>query len=217
MVDAKVDPEVIKTYIKSSPTAYHPSAAEIIALKDQGIGPEILTAMLQHGADVRAQAIGAAQMAPPTYPGAVNPYAPAPGYDEGAQPGYPSDASGYPAYSYAYPSDVYAYPAYSYGYLWPYGWPYFYCGLGGYGYGYPYYWGGRGYYGRGYHGAGARSIAFAGSRGGFHSFSTVGRAGAFARPASGFRFGGGMGGRSVSFASHSGGGGHGGHVSGRGR
>jgi len=32
MVDAKVDPEVIKTYIKNSPTAYNPSATEIIAL-----------------------------------------------------------------------------------------------------------------------------------------------------------------------------------------
>ena len=28
MVEAKVDPEVIKTYIKNSPTAYNPSATE---------------------------------------------------------------------------------------------------------------------------------------------------------------------------------------------
>ena len=32
MVDAKVDPEVIKTYIQHSATAYNPSASEIIAL-----------------------------------------------------------------------------------------------------------------------------------------------------------------------------------------
>src|ERR1035441_9907454 len=33
MVDAKVDAQVIKSYIKTSPTAYSPSANEIIALK----------------------------------------------------------------------------------------------------------------------------------------------------------------------------------------
>ena len=41
MVDAKVDPEVIKTYIQNSPTAYNPSATEIIALRDHGVGPDI--------------------------------------------------------------------------------------------------------------------------------------------------------------------------------
>ena len=35
LADAKVDAEVIKTYIRNSPTAYNPSATEIIALKDQ--------------------------------------------------------------------------------------------------------------------------------------------------------------------------------------
>src|SRR5437764_62659 len=33
MVDAKVDPEVIKSYIKNSSAAYNPTAAEIIDLK----------------------------------------------------------------------------------------------------------------------------------------------------------------------------------------
>ena len=51
MVDAKVDAEVIKAYVKNSPTAYNPSATEIIALKDRGVGPEILTALLQRGAE----------------------------------------------------------------------------------------------------------------------------------------------------------------------
>jgi len=217
MVDAKVDAEVIKTYVKNSPTAYNPSATEIIALKDHGIGPEILTAMLQHGAEVRAQSLQAAQAAPPLYPGAVNPYAPAPGYDYSAQPAYPD-------YAYSYPVDSYAYPGYNYGwcnygYCWPYFWPSFY--IGGYpyyGYGghrYPYAYGGRGYVGgRGYYGYGARSAAFAGSRGGFRSFSTGGRAASFARPAGGVRSAGGAGGHAVSFASHGGGGGH---ASGRGR
>src|ERR1039458_8096993 len=85
MVDAKVDAEVIKTYIKNSPTAYNPSANEIIALKDRGVGPEILTAMLQRGAEMRVQSMQAAQAAasaaaPQTYPNGVTPYAPAPDY-----------------------------------------------------------------------------------------------------------------------------------------
>src|ERR1022692_155324 len=103
MVDAKVDAEVIKTYIKNSSTAYNPSATEIVALKDRGVGPDILTAMLQHGAEVRAQAMQAAHAAgnssvPQAAPGAVNPYAP--GYDNGAQPAYPAYPYTYPATSY---------------------------------------------------------------------------------------------------------------------
>ena len=119
LVEAKVDPEVIKTYVTSSPTAYNPSATEIIALKDHGVAPEILTAMLQRGAEVRAQSMRAAQAtpnaaAPQISPGAVNPYALAPGYDYGAQSVYPNYASSYPTYS-----DAYDYPAYNYGYSWP--------------------------------------------------------------------------------------------------
>ena len=235
LVDAKVDLEVIKTYIKSSPTAYNPSATEIIALKDQGVGPEILTAMLQRGAEVCAQSMRVAPAAAPLYPGAVNPnYPPAQAYNYGPQPVYANYAPSYPAYSDTYPADMYDYPAYNYGYSWPYCGSSFYCGLGCYpyggycgypygcfGYGYPYGWGGRGYGGyyggrgyvggRGNYGFGARSAAFAGSRGGFRSFSMGGRVGGFARPAGGFRSGGGFGGRSVSFASRGGGFGGGGH------
>src|ERR1035437_3916162 len=154
MVDAKVDAEVIKTYVKNSPTAYNPSANEIIALKDRGVGPEILTAMLQRGAEMRVQSMQTAQaaanpVASHTYPSGVMPYAPAPAYDYSAQPVYPNYAYNYPAYA-----DTYAYPAYSYGYSWP----YFNCGFGGYGYGYPYYcgWPGFGFYGggRGFYGGG---------------------------------------------------------------
>jgi len=71
MVEAKVDPEVIKTYVKSSPTAYNPNATEIIALKDKGVAPEVLTAMLQHGAEVRAQSMRAAQAAQQASPEAA--------------------------------------------------------------------------------------------------------------------------------------------------
>src|ERR1039458_8441463 len=134
MVDAKVDAEVIKTYVKNSPTAYNPSANEIIALKDRGVGPEILTAMLQRGAEVRVQSMQAAQAAasaalPQTYPSPVAPSAPAPDYGYATQPDYANYGYSYPAYV-----GCYGYPAYGCGYSWP----YFNCGFGGYGCGYPY-------------------------------------------------------------------------------
>jgi hypothetical protein len=180
MVDAKVDPEVVKTYIQNSPTAYNPSATEIIALRDHGVGTDILTAMLQHGANVRAQAMRAAPAAANPLdtqapPGAVNPYAPA--YDYRVQPASASYAYTYPDASYAYSSYAYAYPSYyyggyNYGSYWPWYWPSFsfgcyslgsYCGYPyrSYGYGHPYYYGGyghgnyygdHGYYGGGYNG-----------------------------------------------------------------
>src|SRR4029077_20149573 len=37
MLDAKVDVEVIKAYIKTSPVPYSPGAEEIIALKKRGV------------------------------------------------------------------------------------------------------------------------------------------------------------------------------------
>lgn len=245
MVEAKVDPAVIKTYIKSSPTAYNPTAKEIIALKDEGVPAEILTAMLQRGAEVRAQSMLAAQAvpnaaAPQIPPGTVNPYAVAPGYDYSAQPVYPNYTYSYPAYAYDYPSYAYGYPAYSCGYSWPYCSFGFGCyPFGGY-CGYPYgrygsYWGGRGYYGggyfgrghfggRGYYGNRSRPVSFAGSRGGFqggggisgHSFGGGGRPAGFSGSAGGFRGGGGVGGHSASFGGR-GGGGFGGHSGGRGR
>jgi hypothetical protein len=240
MVDAKVDPEVIKTYVKNSPTAYNPSASEIIALKDHGVSSEILTAVLQRGAEVRAQSMQAAQAvpnqpAPPSSPGAVNPYAPAPGYDFSAQQVYPNYVSSYPAYSYAYD-----YPTYNYGYSWPFYWPspYFgfgcypdrgYCGYpyASYGWRYPYHYGGRGYYGggsygrgfyggRGYSGNGGHAVPYGGFHGGSRSFASGGRAVSFTSSAGGFRGGRGFSGHSASFGGR-GGGGFGGHGGGRGR
>jgi hypothetical protein len=219
MVEAKVDPEVIKAYISSSPIAYNPSAAEIIALKDRGVGSEILTAMLQHGAEVRAQAMRAA---PQAAPGGVNPYAPA--YDYSAQPAYPAYTYAYPAASYVYPTYSYGYPGYYYGgygcgYSWPWYWPSLYfggCSYGGYcghpysscGYRYPYGYGGRGYgyyHGRpGYYGGGH------GYYGGRSYYGGHGYNGSGARPVpyagrgAGFSSVGG-GGRPATFASPSGG------------
>src|SRR5258708_6715633 len=56
MVDAKVDAVVIQAYIKNSFVPYNPSANEIIALKGRGVSNDILTALLQRGAEVRGLA-----------------------------------------------------------------------------------------------------------------------------------------------------------------
>lgn len=244
MVDAKVDPEVIKTYINNSPTAYNPSASEIIALKDRGVGSDILTAMMQHGAEVRAQSMQAAQAAgnpamPQSAPGTANPYAPA--YNYSPQPAYPPYTYTYPSASYVYPSYAYDYPGYYYGGYnydnsWPWYWPSLYFGwypYGGYcgypyryygyrypywhgGYGYGYYRGGRTYYGgHGYNGSGARPIPYAGRSAGFNSFGGAARSATFASASGGVRTGGGFSGHSVSFGGH--GGGFGGHSGGRSR
>ena len=229
MVEAKVDAEVIKTYIQNSPTAYSPSATEIIALRDHGVAPDILTAMLQHGAEVRAQAMRAASAAanapaPQAPSGAANPYAPA--YDYGAQPLYPGYA--YPATSYVYPSYSYDYPSYYYGgyggYCSPWWWPTFgfgYYPCGGYcgypyrycGYGYPYYYGGRGYgyyhgsrgyYGGGYYGGHSYygGHGYSGGRG--YYYGSGARSAAFGGHSAGLRSFGGAG-RPATFGSSSGG------------
>ncbi|HOX55723.1 MAG TPA: hypothetical protein P5205_08865 [Candidatus Paceibacterota bacterium] len=176
LADAKVDTGVITTFIRNSSVAYNPSAAEIIALKERGVKPEILTAMLERGAEVRAQAqragpATAVAAAPRDNSGAAAQYAPA----------YASYAYSAPAATYAYPTYYsYAYPAYDYSYYnWGYSWPYYWPALSfsygcypyrGYcGYRYPYwgrhgggnycgysgYWGRGGHYGHsGYYGRG---------------------------------------------------------------
>src|SRR5690242_4630663 len=60
MVDAKVDLQVIRAYIKNSPVAYNPTASEIVALKERGVSGEIIVAMLQRGGEIRTQALQAA-------------------------------------------------------------------------------------------------------------------------------------------------------------
>jgi hypothetical protein len=133
MVDAKVDPQVIKAYIKNSPIPYSPTSSEIIALKEHGVSDDILTTMMQRGAEVRAQGAAAANQAPPA------PMAPG-GYGYTPVPTYGSDygSAPYVDYSYGYPYYGYPYYGYPYSYSW-YGYPYYY---------YPFY---CGYYGCGNH------------------------------------------------------------------
>ncbi len=105
--DAKVDAEVIKAFIKNSSVAYNPSASEIIVLKQRGLSPEMIAAMLERGGELRAQAAqaNAAMALPPPYAGATTPGGMAPPYD------YGSDYAAYPA-DYGY--GPYGYPGYNY-------------------------------------------------------------------------------------------------------
>ena len=219
LVDTKVDATVIQTYVRNAPTAYNPSATEIIALKGRGVGPEILTAMLQRGAELRAQSMRAA---PQHNPGAAARYASAPAYSYSPQPVCPDYPYSYPVSSYAYPSYAYGYPDYNYGYNY-YGcsWPYYGPSLGfsfgcypygGYGgYRYPY-WGGG--YGHGHYG-GTGYRGGAGYYGGTVAHGQGGRSASFTGISASFHSGSGFSGRSAPFASH--GGGFGGHSGGRGR
>src|ERR1700719_1888762 len=81
MVDAKIDADVIKAYINSSRIAYNPNVNEIIALKDRGVSSDLLTALLQRGAEVRSQAPAPVAPAPNPYPAVAAPYTPPAAYD----------------------------------------------------------------------------------------------------------------------------------------
>jgi hypothetical protein len=210
MVDAKIEADVIIAYINSSRIPYNPGVNEIIALKERGVSPVILTSMLQHGGEVRAQMAQASTSAPAAvpnpyqtanpYPTAATPYPAPPAYDYGVQP----------AYSY--------YPYYGCGWSWPFigaafdlGWcgrgP-FHHGFGGRDFGFRAHSGafglpgfsGRASFSAGHGGFSGRSASFAGNFGG-RSSSFGGRSSSF-------------GGRSSSFGGRSGGFGGGGRSSG---
>jgi len=238
MVDAKVDVTVVKAYIKNSPTAYNPNANEIIALKQRGVGDDIITSLIQRGGEVRAQAMQAGAMAPAATAPAI-PYGNTGAYDYGQQPypyadygyaGYPDNYyAGYPYYPY-YP---YYSSYYNYGYpWWPYYWPYssFYFGFYPFGrfdhfrnFDHFHHFGHDGFHG-GIHATGpgrfgTRTVANQPFRsaGGFNSVGTMGRSfamtghtGGFVSSGGGFRSSGGFHGGSAGFHSGGGGGFHGG-------
>jgi hypothetical protein len=112
LVDAKIDVAIIQAYIKNSAVAYNPNATEIIALKNRGVAPEIITAILERGGELRAQ-----RMPPANAP--ANPYPEVAPYQDGTLPVYPTEYAGY-----GYPIYSYGYPGYSYSWY-DYGWPYY--------------------------------------------------------------------------------------------
>lgn len=133
MHKAGVDASVLLAFVQNSPTAYHPSAKEIIYLRDQGVSSEIISALLRRGGELRDRAAeatreersratppAAAPAAPPT-PGSPSPpqaTATAPAVVYANTPYYP--AYSYPTYV-SYPAYSYAWPAYyNYSYCRPY-------------------------------------------------------------------------------------------------
>jgi hypothetical protein len=155
MLDAKVDQEVVKAYVKNSTTPYNLSAADIISLKEHGVPDELVAAMLQRGGELRAQ-VPPQQQIPPQQP--PTQYGPAPIYPTGYDyanysPPYTDSGYGYP-YSYV----SYPYPYY-YGYNYWYPWAYyapFYCGFHGC-YHYGHYHGCYAYNNHGYYSHGGNS------------------------------------------------------------
>jgi len=136
MVEAKVDPTVIKAYIQSSTVAYNLGASDVIAMKNHGVPDDILTALLEHTTQLRTQMAQAAHAAQPA-PAAAAPYAePAPAPPYATTPtAYQPNPSDYGTYA-PYADYGYSYPYYPYSYWYSYGYPWYY-------YGYPYF----GYYG----------------------------------------------------------------------
>jgi hypothetical protein len=55
MTQAGVSKEVIKAYIENSPRAYHPSSADMIALKENGVSDDITIALLKRSAPAQSQ------------------------------------------------------------------------------------------------------------------------------------------------------------------
>ena len=197
MVKSDTDSAVILTYVENSPIAFYPSADEIIYLHQLGTPPPIVSALIRHGGELRAQAAKAYKEnqkanAQPNSPTIVAPAAQAPSA-VAAYNGYPDYS--YATYSYgAYP--YYTYPYYTYSYWNPFyyaysyprycgypGYRYGYCGYPGYRYGYcaPRYHGyayNGGYHGGGYHGGGHNGGGYRGG-GGYHTVGYHGGSPAF--------------------------------------
>ena len=115
LVDAGVNADVIKTYVKNSAKVYNLTATDIVTLKERGVADDIISGMLQRDSELRTQGVQARQaaqlqQAAPPQPASdalmpVPQYAPQPTYVVQAPP---------------------AYPVYDYGYYYGSAWPYYY-------------------------------------------------------------------------------------------
>ena len=102
LAKAGVDESVILAFVESSPVAYHPSAQEVIKLRELGVSTPTIAALLRRGVEVRQHAAQTQQEAQPSAPAPTASYqAPTPGV--------------YYAPPVASPTVVYAtYPTYTY-------------------------------------------------------------------------------------------------------
>jgi hypothetical protein len=67
LADAKVSADVLKSFVEHSTITCQPSAAEIIALKERGVTDEVITVLMNRGAQIQAQASSTrARVAMPT-------------------------------------------------------------------------------------------------------------------------------------------------------
>ncbi len=57
MADAGVSADVLKAYVECSPTVCQPNDSDIIALKQHGVGDDVVTSMLKRSAKARAQEV----------------------------------------------------------------------------------------------------------------------------------------------------------------
>lgn len=126
LVEAGVSVDVIKAFIQNSTVPYQPSAPEIVSLKERGVPGDIVVAMLQRGAELKAKRAAwiaemlkrtAAQTGTISPAGSV-PAAPAQPATSFVEPGYAPTAWVQPAY-YNYWWSSFSYPLWSY-------WPVFY-------------------------------------------------------------------------------------------
>ena len=144
---SQISPDVVKSYVKSSSVSYALTADEVIQLRKTGVPDEVVTAMMNRGAELRQQAPAPRQAQPSEYPGAqptqpnvavtagpvIAPYAPPTYIRTVVEPTYVY-ADPYP-YSYSYP---YYYPStsFSFGFGIPFGHYGHYPYRSSYGYGY---------------------------------------------------------------------------------
>lgn len=68
LVQAGVDPGVILTYVTNSPNTYRLEADEIVYLKDIGMSPDLVTAMIQHDQKIREASLNGATVTSPSTP-----------------------------------------------------------------------------------------------------------------------------------------------------
>jgi hypothetical protein len=141
MTEAGVGITVIQAQVERSATAYPLGADEIIYLHNHGVPPEIITAFIRRGSELRAQAEQAARESQ-NGPAQAAPSAPSPAPANIQPPAYAYPAQPeYPVYPYTYPNYAYLdYPGYNYYSYWPsFGWSFgFYPGrFAGYHHRYP--------------------------------------------------------------------------------
>ncbi|MEY2410541.1 MAG: hypothetical protein QOF48_3211 [Verrucomicrobiota bacterium] len=111
---AGVEESVILAFIQASPISYHPTAREILLLREKGISSAVLTTMLRHVGEVRP-----AVQAPPPQTTPAAPPVPEPVRVQSTAVYYNEPVVYSPS-----PAVVYApYPYYGYGYGYGYGYP----------------------------------------------------------------------------------------------